>query len=145
MSEKELRRLVTERLVEQVESDPDTALQEIDTARRHLESARRIADDDPTGAFAMAYDAMRKAVAAHMRAHGYRVTKGPGHHLRTGRYAVAALDHLDVEEHIAAVDELRQLRNQSEHEALLIEPEEVDELLLHARVLVDAVEGDLGM
>jgi len=108
MGEKELRRLVTENIVERVEPNSDTALQEIGTARRHLESARRIADDDPPGAFAMAYDAMRKAVAAHMRARGYRV-------------------------------------NQSEYEALLIEPDEVEEILRHAGVLVDAVEGDLGL
>lgn len=59
MGDAELRRLVAENIVERVEEDRDTALQELDTARRHLESARTIAGGDPSGAFAMAYDAMR--------------------------------------------------------------------------------------
>ena len=144
MSDAELEELLRERAIEQVEPDVETADQELAAARAHLASAELISDQDPSGAFAMGYDAMRKAVSAHMRARGYRVAKGPGYHHRTGRYALAALDHLAVEEHVEAFAALRQLRNQSEYDALLIEADDVVELLSHAHSLVAAVEEDLG-
>jgi hypothetical protein len=34
----------------------------------------------PTLAFTALYDAIRKAIAAHMRSRGYRVTRGAGAH-----------------------------------------------------------------
>ena len=49
------------------------------------------ADVDAVGAFSLAYDAMRKALVAHMRAHGFRVRSGEGAHYQTGRYGLAAL------------------------------------------------------
>lgn len=100
MNEEELRKLLAERAIEPVEPDPMTALQELEAARAHLESADRICDDDPSGAFAMSYDAMRKAISAHMRAQGYRATKGQGHHHRTGRYALAALADAGIEQDV---------------------------------------------
>ncbi len=145
MGEAELLRLLAEKAIERVETDRETARQELDGAKRHLESAASIADADPTAAFAVSYDAMRKAISAHMRASGYRVKKGPGHHQRTGRYALAALDDLHVEDHIEAFDSLRQLRNQSEYDALMVEPDEVEEILEHARALVGAVSAALDL
>ena len=145
MGEAELLRLLAEKAIERVETDRETARQELDGATRHLESAASIADADPTAAFAVGYDAMRKAISAHMRASGYRVKRGSGHHQRTGRYALAALDGLHVEDHIEAFDSLRQLRNQSEYDALMVEPDEVAEVLEHARALVSAVSVDLDL
>ena len=145
MGEKELRRLRSEGVIEKVEPDMETARQELDGARRHLVSATLIAAEDPAAAFAVGYDAMRKAVSAHLRNGGYRVTKGTGHHHRTGQYAMAALDHLDVAENIEAFDDLRQLRNQSEYDALMVGPAEVAEILSHAYALVAAISDDLGM
>lgn len=92
MTEADLQRLLADRAVMRVRPDPETARQEIATARRHIAAAREIADLDPTLAFTGLYDAMRKAIQAHMRASGYRVTKGPGAHRKTGAYALAALD-----------------------------------------------------
>ena len=65
-------------------------------ARRHIASADMIMADDSTLAFTALYDAIRKAIAAHMRLRGYRMTRGPGAHAKTGEYALAALDHLDI-------------------------------------------------
>ena len=144
MGDAELRLLLGSNAIEHVEPDPDTARQELDAARRHIDSAARIADLDPTAAFVVGYDAMRKAISAHMRASGYRVKRGGGQHHRTGRYALAALDDLNVEDHIESFDSLRQLRNQSEYDALMVEPDEVAEVLEHARALVNAVAADLG-
>ncbi len=145
MGEKELRRLRQAGAIDTVEPDASTAHQELDSARRHLVSAMLIAGDDPAAAFAVGYDAIRKAISAHLRARGYRVAKGAGYHQRTGEYAMAALDHLGVVDHIEAFDDLRQLRNQSEYEALMVGPEELAEMLAHARALVEAIGIDLGI
>jgi hypothetical protein len=42
-------------------------------------------------------------------------------------------------------DDLRLLRNQSQYEGLEVEPEEVDELIAHARAIVGAIRDDLGL
>lgn len=139
MTEADVQRLLAERKLERVEPDPQTAREEIETARRHIAAAAQIAELDPTLAFTGLYDAMRKAIQAHMRAHGYRLSKGPGAHVRTGEYALAALDELDIEAHLDQFDALRQLRNQSEYEALFVEPDDVEQALAHARAIVDAV------
>lgn len=141
MTEADVQRLLAERKIERVEPDPETAREEIATARRHIAAAAEIAELDPTLAFIGLYDAMRKAIQAHMRANGYRITKGQGAHVKTGEYALAALDALGIEEHLDEFDALRQLRNQSEYEALFVQPDEVDEILAHARTIVEAVAG----
>lgn len=87
MGEKELRRLRQAGAIATVEPDASTAHQELDSARRHLVSAMLIAGDDPAAALAVGYDAIRKAISAHLRAGGYRVAKGAGYHQRTGEYA----------------------------------------------------------
>ncbi|MEW6582037.1 MAG: HEPN domain-containing protein [Actinomycetota bacterium] len=144
MSDEDVQALAAEGLVERVEPDPETARQELQTARRHIQSARRIARDDTSGAFAIGYDAMRKANSAHMRARGYRVKPGKGHHHRTGRYALAALDHLGIADHVEAFEDLRQMRNQSEYDVFTVEIGDVEEAISHAEALVTAIAEDLG-
>lgn len=143
MTEADVQRLLAEHKIEQVEPDPETAREEIATARRHIAAAAEIAELDPTLAFTGIYDAMRKAIQAHMRAHGYRITKGPGGHVKTGDYALAAMDTLDIEAHLDEFDALRQLRNQSEYEALFVQPDDVAQALTHACAIVEAVAGAL--
>lgn len=140
MSQEGLDELVVEGVIERVAPDPETARIELDQARLHVESAAEIAERDPVAAFAIGYDAMRKALSAHMRSRGYRITKGKGHHARTGRYAIAAIDDARVEEHLEAFDELRQLRNQSEYDALLLGSEDVAEALVRADAIINAVD-----
>ena len=144
MSQDELDELVATGVIELVDADPETALIELGQAQRHVASAAEIAERDPVAAFALGYDAIRKSLSAHMRAHGYRVTKGAGHHARTARYARAAIDDARVEEHLEAFDELRQLRNQSEYDALLLDQSDVTDALVRADAIIDAVEDDLG-
>lgn len=143
MSQEELDVLVAEGVIERVASDPETARVELEQARLHVESAAEICDRDPVAAFAIGYDAIRKALSAHMRKRGYRVGKGKGHHARTGRYALAALDDPRVEEHLDAFDELRQLRNQSEYDALLLDTSDVADALARADAIIGAVARDL--
>ncbi len=143
MSQDELDELTAEGVIEQVAADPETARIELEQARLHVESAAEIAARDPVAAFAIGYDTIRKSLSAHMRSRGYRVSKGKGHHARTGRYAIAAIDDARVEEHLEAFDELRQLRNQSEYDALLLGSEDVADALALAHAIIEAVERDL--
>ena len=119
------------------------ARHELDVARKHHESAETILESDPAGAFQIGYDAMRKSISAHMRARGYRAAK-QGAHVKTGLYAHAALDGVDIQDHLDAFDELRQTRHQSEYDALELESEEVSDLLMHAQAFVEAIAADLG-
>lgn len=143
MAEADVRKLLAAKKIREVAPDPETARAEIDVARRHIASAETIMASDSTLAFTALYDAIRKAISAHMRARGYRVTRGPGAHAKTGEYAQAAFDHLDMSAHLDEFDALRDLRNQSEYEALRVEVGEVREALEHASVTVETIAGDL--
>ena len=142
MSGEELEALIEAGTALRVEADREAAGRDLSAAANHLDSAERLAGSDPTGGFVMAYDATRKAVTAHMRAHGFRVRKGPGEHERTGQYAAAALDP-EIADHLDALGEMRRLRHQSEYGARLIRPQELEVALVHARAIVDAVEAEL--
>ena len=143
MSQEELDDLVAEGAIERVTPDPETARVEFDQARLHVETAATIAGRDPVAAFAIGYDAVRKALSAHMRQRGYRLTRGAGHHARTGRYAIAAIDDPTLEDHLDAFDELRQIRNQSEYDALLLDTDEVTDALDHADAIITAVGNEI--
>lgn len=143
MTEADVRRLLAEKKIRTVRPDPETAQVELDVARRHIISAEKIMVDDATLAFTALYDAIRKAIAAHMRSRGYRVARGPGAHAKTGEYALAALDHLDIGAHLDEFDTLRDLRNQSEYEGLTVGVDDVREAFEHATAVVDAVARDL--
>lgn len=143
MSQEELDDLVAEGAIERVAEDPETARIELDQARLHAETAAEIADRDPVAAFAIGYDAVRKALSAHMRHRGYRVTRGPGHHARTGRYAIAAIDDPTLVEHLDAFDELRQMRNQSEYDAVILGTDDVTDALEHAGAIISAVDNEI--
>jgi HEPN domain len=143
MSQRELDRLVAEGEIARVAADPETARVELEQARLHLESAAAIAERDPVAAFALGYDAIRKALSAHMRSRGYRVTRGKGHHARIGRYAIAAIDDPRIGEHLEAFEELRQLRNQSEYDAVVVRSEDVSEVLARADAIINVVDESL--
>lgn len=85
---------------------------------------------------------MRKAIVAHMRASGYRVTRGADH-VKTGEYGRAALGDLEIDVQLDEFELLRQMRNQSEYEALQIDEAEVREAFEHATAVVEAVAGEL--
>ena len=143
MTQEELDELVAEGAIERVVPDPETARIELEQAQRHVESAAEIAERDPVAAFALGYDAIRKALSAHMRSRGYRATRGTGHHTRIGRYALAAIDDARLEEHLEAFDELRQLRKQAEYDALALDSDDVRDGLAHADAIITAVAAAL--
>lgn len=117
MGEAQIAGLVRDGQLRQARPDPETARGELLVARRHVESAKRLVEDDPTLAFVALYDAMRKASVA--------------------------LDHLGIDVHLGEFDALRDLRNQSEYDALWVRPEDVHATVAHATAIPDAVTADL--
>jgi hypothetical protein len=114
-------------------------------AARHLRSSRAIAGDDPEGAYALLYDAARKAVDAHMSAAGYRASKvRPGSHEAIALYAreVFAGEYLDDGR---ALDRMRKQRNKAEYQAWHISAGRLAGDLVHADRLVEAVRRELGL
>jgi HEPN domain-containing protein len=51
----------------------------LDQAHHHLASAAQVRSEDPAGAYALAYDAARKALAAILENQGLRATSRGGH------------------------------------------------------------------
>jgi hypothetical protein len=139
MSIDELR---NRRLIEDVVPDPEGARVIIGECDRHLASAERIADTDPTGAFQLLYDAARKAIAAHMRAAGIRVTDRSGAHATTGQYGLAAI--LGAADSLREFDRMRRRRNRTEYGVAPVQPADVTAALAHAQAIVEAVRAEIG-
>lgn len=133
--------LVREGRIERVEADAGAARTKLDEARRHLVSAAAIADGDLEGAYALLYDGARKAIEAHMIAHGYRVSASKlGAHEATGQYALAALGS---SEHVGDFDRMRRTRNRSQYGSWAIGAETLRADLRHAGGIVEVVEDAL--
>ncbi|BDE17312.1 MULTISPECIES: hypothetical protein [Mycobacterium] len=71
--------LIADKRIEQVQPSRAAADRLLDQARSHLESAAQIADSDAVGAYALVYDAARKALAAVLENEGLRATSRGGH------------------------------------------------------------------
>lgn len=129
--------------IERVPSDLGFAQNEIGQAEVHLASARLLLETDPVMAYTAAYDAARKAVTAHMRAKGYRVSSGTGNHAKTFEYAAAALGHRAPSTALEQLDDMRTVRNNAEYRGRDVGRAEVEADLEIARVIVSAVAEDL--
>lgn len=145
MSSEELERLVSEGAVVRAPVDRAAASRDLESAAAHLVSVEKRAAHDPAGAFALAYEAFRKVVVAHMRATGFRVKSRGGAHYQTGRYARAALDGLGIDEHLRVFEDLRRLRNRSAYEAVPVDERDALDAVTHARAVVEAVQKELGI
>lgn len=143
MSLEEIEALLHEGAVDRVPVDAAAAARDLAAAEAHLVSLESLAARDHTGAFTLAYDGMRKAIVAHMRAHGFRVRSRGGAHFQTGRYALAALDRRGISEHLQAFDDPRRLRNRSEYDAVLVDEPDALVAITHARAVVAAVRQEL--
>lgn len=129
--------------LERVEPDPASAAVELEDVRNHLRSAEKLVDDDPIMAYTAVYDATRKALAAHMRAHGFRVRGKIGLHAKTMRYGSAALEGQGIDQVLEHLDEMRVVRNDAEYAGRRIGRQEVAADLETARSVLHAVEADL--
>ncbi len=130
-----IEELVGARRLERVPADLDSAGRRLSSARRHLRSAALLAREDPDAAYALLYDAARKAVAAHMQAAGLRARNAPGAHEATARYAAAALTGPSSGE----LDRLRRFRNRIEYGTTSFDTLQVEHDLGHAQAIVDEV------
>jgi len=129
--------------IEQLNPDIPTAWSRVDEAKTHLVSSAALAATDPTLAYVALYDAARKAIAAHMQAHGYRVTNRPGAHQAVGLYADATLASGDALPHVRAFDRMRQVRNRTEYDQQPVTKRLLSTDLGHAQAIVSAVEAAL--
>jgi hypothetical protein len=129
-----IAQLVAARRLERMPPDPEGALLRLEAARRHLESAALLVEADPDGAYALLYDAARKAVAAQMLAAGLRARNAPGAHEAIARYAAAALAGPAPGE----LDRMRRFRNRAEYGASHLSPAQAAHDLEHARGIVAA-------
>lgn len=120
-----LAELIAARRLEQVEPDEAVARAVLAEADRHLASAETILATDPDGAYALLYDAARKAVTAVMSARGLRATNRPGAHAAVVAFANAEMTGLGADDAIAAFDRLRRTRNHSEYGALPLGAQQV--------------------
>jgi hypothetical protein len=102
-----------------------------------------LAKSDPTLAYVALYDAARKAITAHMQAHGYRAANRAGAHQAVGLYAESAFAAGAAVSHIRAFDRMRQIRNRSEYDHQPITERLLATDLGHARAIVAAVEAAL--
>lgn len=144
MASSEVDALLAEGAIVRVGSDVKAARADVRAARVHLSSAATIAESDPVGAFSLAYDAIRKALVAHMLLNGFRVRSGIGAHYQTGRYGLAALSGLGVDDPLRAFDRLRSLRNRSEYRGALVKEADVDVAMAHAHAILAVVAAEIG-
>lgn len=137
--------LVASGRLEQIAPDATEARALVAHAEAHLESASTIVDSDPVGAYQLAYDAARKAVAADMAATGYRVKADrPGAHAAVVAYAAEALVSDAPAEALLRFERMRRLRNRAEYGGVTPGRSQVRTDLQHAEKIVRTVAGRLG-
>lgn len=118
----------------------------INEARQHLDSADKIADDDPLLGIGACHDAARKAITAHLRAEGYRVTSEAGAHRTVIEYAAVALTGIVTEDDIDALNQLRRDRHTAEYGELAsrtITPARVHDAIVLVNRITNAVAATL--
>jgi hypothetical protein len=141
MTSESIADLILSGRVENVPVDRETARSVLFEAARHTESAAAIAPTDSNGAYQLLYDAARKAVSAHMLAHGLRARNRQGAHQAVVLYAEEALAAC---EHVQHLDRMRRSRNRSEYDVKVFGVAEVAADLAHARGVLAAVKEELG-
>jgi HEPN domain-containing protein len=124
------------------EISPDASVAQgfLSDAVRHFENAELILDrGDVNGAYALAYDAARKAITAHMRLTGYRLRNRPRAHQAIVDYAREALEDPALHEALANLDRIRRTRYRGEYEAAYLDAGQARHDMLYLGAIVDAV------
>ena len=101
--------------LERVAPNMAAAGDRVNDARRHVQSARRLGDDDPTLAMSACHDAIRKAITAHMAAAGLRPRSGEGAHRIVLEYARHQLGNVIAESDLDDADGIRRDRGLAEY------------------------------
>lgn len=137
-----VQQLLLEGRLDRVDANRKQASQMLRSCTQHLETAEQRAGADPSGCYALLYDAARKAVAAHMLFHGLRPTSRRGAHAAVVMYAEAEL--IDIGGiHVTNLDRMRRTRNDTEYEERPMSEAEVRNDLEHARSLVQSIIHEL--
>ncbi|HJD84966.1 HEPN domain-containing protein [Kitasatospora aureofaciens] len=133
--------LIHRKEVERVPASTEHAEAELAQARQHLASARMLLDVDPVGAYSLAYDAARKALAAVLVNQGLRATSRGGH-VAVYETVKAQLDP-PLGGILRPFSRMRVRRNESEYrsaEAPPVTPEEVRGDLPKAQAIIELAE-----
>jgi hypothetical protein len=103
--------LIEQRHLQRVIADADPVDALLGSARRHVESARLTAGQDPEAAYSLAYDGARKSATAVLAHQGLRPTTAGGH--------LAVVDAVRAQfpgmPGLTSLDRLRRRRNQAEY------------------------------
>jgi hypothetical protein len=109
----EIERLIGDGHLERVPASREHADRLLRQARRHLRSAQLTAADDPEGAYAVLYDAARKALWAILENQGLRPTSAGGH--LAAYYAVRAQLAPPMGPQLRPFDRMRRHRRDAEY------------------------------
>ncbi len=101
--------------LERIAANMAPAGDRVNDARRHVRSARALADDDSPLAMAACHDAIRKAITAHMLANGLRPRGGEGAHRIVLDYARHQLAGVVSDDDLDEAREIRQDRALAEY------------------------------
>jgi hypothetical protein len=110
-----LRDTLATRTLERLKPNMGAAGERINDARRHVASARLLAESDVTLALAACHDAIRKAITAHMSASGYRPHRGEGAHKIVLDYARHELPDAITADDLADAERIRRDRALAEY------------------------------
>ncbi len=106
-----IEQMLERRDLDQARPDADTVSALVAAARRHVDSAEALVANDPEGAYALAYDAARKAATALLTHQGLRPTSSGGH--------IAVVETMRAQfpdvPGLRSLDMLRRRRNQAEY------------------------------
>jgi hypothetical protein len=106
-------RMLADQQLQRVPASREHADRLMAQARTHLSSAAEICDADPTGGYALVYDAARKALTAVLENQGLRPTTRGGH---LGAYdAVRAQLHPPLGKTLQPFDRMHRQRHDAEY------------------------------
>jgi len=134
----EVEALIAQGHIEKVRADRALADLMLAEAVRHLSSSRLTATSDPTGSFAMAYDACRKALAAVLENQGLRATTKGGH--KAVEEAVRAQLVPPKKAELDGFGWMRILRNNTQYPSLEKPLADLDDTLLAQGFAEDIIE-----
>lgn len=121
-------------LIESVGPDLDMAQRWLEDASRHLTAADAVVDIDPSGAYVLAYDAARKALAAVLLRRGHRILSRPGAHRALAEFGDYLAESTGQPE-LKRFDRLRRNRNRAEYGSISFNKTEVEEALSTATAI----------
>lgn len=134
-------RLIARGEIERVPASQQAAEGELRRSRTHVRSARELVSSDPEGAYTLAYDAARRALAALLQNQGLRATSRGGH---TAVYeAVRAQLDPPLGAVLRPFNRMRARRNEVEYrssEAPSVTAEELTADLPKVEALIDLAE-----